>query len=100
MSSVKLGFEIKDEARHAKTEDIERAVKDLTVSLLFLVHLFGVSGVTVTITRGDCDEYAWQAPRARKPLHGLTGHEQAHPDVREARARERENQLRRPRYVV
>jgi hypothetical protein len=56
MSSVKLGFEIKDEARHAKTEDIERAVKDLTVSLLFLAHLFGVSGVTVTITRGDCDE--------------------------------------------
>ena len=56
MSSVKLGFEIKDEARHAKTEDIERAVKDLTVALLFLAHLFGVSGVTVTITRGDCDE--------------------------------------------
>ena len=56
MSSVKLGFEIKDEVGHAKTEDIERAVKDLTVSLLFLAHLFGVSGVTVTITRGDCDE--------------------------------------------
>lgn len=56
MSSVKLGFEIKDKARHAKTEDIERAVKDLTVSLLFLAHLFGVSCVTVTITRGDCDE--------------------------------------------
>ena len=56
MSSVKLGFEIKDEARHARTEDIERAAKDLTVSLLFLAHLFGVSGVTVTITRGDCDE--------------------------------------------
>lgn len=56
MSSVKLGFEIKDKASRAKTEDIERAVKDLTVSLLFLAHLFGVSGVTVTITRGDCDE--------------------------------------------
>lgn len=56
MSSVKLGFELKDEAGHAKTEDIERAVKDLTVSLLFLAHLFGVSGVTVTIARGDCDE--------------------------------------------
>jgi hypothetical protein len=56
MSSVKLGFEIKDEARYAKTEDIENAVKDLTVSLLFLAHLFGVSGVSVTITRGDCDE--------------------------------------------
>ena len=56
MSSVKLGFEIKGKAIHAKTEDIERAVKDLTVSLLFLAHLFGVSGVTVTITRGDCDE--------------------------------------------
>lgn len=56
MSSVKLDFEIKDEARHAKTEDIENAVKDLTVSLLFLAHLFGVSGVSVTITRGDSDE--------------------------------------------
>lgn len=56
MSSVKLGFEIKDEVGHAKTEDIKRAVEDLTVSLLFLAHLFGVSGVTVTITRGDCDE--------------------------------------------
>lgn len=56
MSSVKLGFEIKDKTIHAKTEDIEDAVKDLTVSLLFLAHLFGVSGVTVTITRGDCDE--------------------------------------------
>lgn len=56
MSSVKLGFEIKDKASRAKTEDIERAVKDLTVSLLFLAHLFGVSGVSVTITRGDCDE--------------------------------------------
>lgn len=56
MSSVKLSFEIKDEARHAKTEDIECAVKDLTVSLLFLAHLFGVSGVSVTITCGDSDE--------------------------------------------
>lgn len=56
MSSVKLGFEIKGKAIHAKTEDTENAVKDLTVSLLFLAHLFGVSGVTVTITRGDCDE--------------------------------------------
>lgn len=56
MSSVKLGFEIKDKAIHAKTEDIENAIKDLTVSLLFLAHLFGVSGVSVTITRGDSDE--------------------------------------------
>lgn len=56
MSSVKLGFEIKDEAGHARTEDIKSAVEDLTVSLLFLAHLFGVSGVTVTITRGDFDE--------------------------------------------
>lgn len=39
-----------------RDEDIENAVKDLTVSLLFLAHLFGVSGVTVTITRGDSDE--------------------------------------------
>lgn len=56
MSSVKLGFEIKGKAIHAKTEDIENAVKDLTVSLLFLAHLFGVSGVSATITRGDSDE--------------------------------------------
>ena len=49
MSSVKLGFEIKGKAIHARTEDIENAVKDLTVSLLFLAH-------TVTITRGDSDE--------------------------------------------
>lgn len=56
MSSVKLGFEIKDKAIYEKTEDIENAVKDLTVSLLFLAHLFGVSGVSVTITRGDSDE--------------------------------------------
>ena len=56
MSSVKLGFEIKGEAIHAKTEDIANAVKDLTASLLFLAHLFGVSGVSVTITRGDFDE--------------------------------------------
>lgn len=37
-------------------ENFENAVKDLTVSLLFLAHLFGVSGVSVTITRGDSDE--------------------------------------------
>ena len=56
MSSVKLGFEIKGKAILAKTEDIENAVKDLTVSLLLLAHLFDVSGVSVTITRGDSDE--------------------------------------------
>ena len=56
MSSVKFGIEIKNESTNARVEDIEDAVKDLTRSLLFLVHVFGVSGITVTITCGDCDE--------------------------------------------
>lgn len=56
MSSVKFGIEIKDGVNNARVEDIQKAASDLVVSLLFLLHTFGVSGVTVTVTRGDFDE--------------------------------------------
>lgn len=56
MSSVKFGIEIKNGVNNARVEDIQKAASDLVVSLLFLLRTFGVSGVTVTVTRGDFDE--------------------------------------------
>ncbi len=56
MSKVKFSIEIKDGVRNVRTEDVEKAVKDLVSALLFFAHAFGVSGVTVTVTRGGCDE--------------------------------------------
>lgn len=56
MSSVKFGIEIKDGVRNANVEDVEKAVKDLVSSLLYFAHAFGVSGATVTVTHGGCDE--------------------------------------------
>ncbi len=56
VSSVKFGIEIKDGAHNVRTEDVEKAVKDLVSSLLYFAHAFGVSGVTVTVTRGGCDD--------------------------------------------
>ena len=56
MSSIKFGFEVNPGKNNVRTADIEDAVKELTVSLLFLLRCFVCSGVSVTITRGDGDE--------------------------------------------
>lgn len=56
MSSIKLGLEVDPGKNNVRTADIEDAVKELVVSLLFLLRCFGCSGISVTITRGDGDE--------------------------------------------
>lgn len=56
MTTVKLNFELGGKEYNAKTDDVEEAAKQFTTSLLFLIHAFGVNGVSVKIVRDDGDE--------------------------------------------
>ena len=56
MTTVKLNFELDDKKPNVTTADVEEAVKRFTTSLLFLIHAFGVNGVSVKIVGDDGDE--------------------------------------------
>lgn len=56
MTTVKLNFELENKKQNVKTADVEEAAKRFTTSLLFLIHAFGVNGVSVKIVRDDVDE--------------------------------------------
>lgn len=56
MTTVKLNFELGDKKLSAKTSDVEEAAKRFTTSPLFLIRVFGVSGVSVKIVGDDGDE--------------------------------------------
>lgn len=56
MTTVKLNFELGDKKLNVKTADVEEAAKQFTISLLFLIRAFGVSGVSVKIVGDDGDE--------------------------------------------
>lgn len=56
MTTVKFNFELEDKEHNVKTADVEEAAKRFTTSLLFLIHAFGVNGVSVKIVRDDGDE--------------------------------------------
>lgn len=56
MTAVKLSFELGDEKKAFRTEDIDIAASRFVNSLLFLIRAFGVSGVSVKIVRDDGDE--------------------------------------------
>lgn len=56
MTTVKLNFELEDKEHNVTTADVEEADRRAAISLLFLIHAFGVNGVSVKIVRDDGDE--------------------------------------------